>query len=83
MRLRDTQQIPPAERRHSNIDRELVELAHRTGQPQSTWARVAPVARQGLLARLRTTKARQVHAQTQAFRQQLAQALSPDRQAPR
>ena len=36
MRLRDLGEIPPAERRVGAVDRELLELAQRTGQPLAT-----------------------------------------------
>jgi hypothetical protein len=78
MHLRDTGAIPPADRRAGDIDRDLIELAHRTGQPQSTWTHVRPVVRTSILAELRATDARIAHAETQAFREQIAQAITPE-----
>jgi hypothetical protein len=83
MRLRDAQQIPPAQRHVGELDRELAELAHRTGQPLATLTRVRAEVRAGILAHLRAAEARQARAQTQAFHEQLAQALNPDHQPPR
>jgi hypothetical protein len=83
MRLRDTAAIPPADRRGRELDRDLTELAHRTGQPQATWAHVRPELRAGILAELRATDARQARAETQAFREHIAQTITtPGRNAP-
>jgi hypothetical protein len=83
MRLRDTGAIPPADRRGRELDRDLIELAHRTGQPQATWAHVRPALRAGILAELRATDARQARAETQAFREHIAQTITtPGRNAP-
>jgi len=82
MHLRDIGAIPPAERRAGDIDRDLIELAHRTGQPQRTWAHVPRGVRTGILAELRAIDARTAHAETQAFREQIAQAITPNRSAP-
>jgi hypothetical protein len=80
MHLRDSGAIAPADRRHAGeIDRDLIELAHRTGQPHSTWAHVPDHVRTGILADLRAADARTAHAETQAFREQIARAITPDR----
>jgi hypothetical protein len=82
MHFRDTGAIPPADRRAGELDRDLIELARRTGQPLAALAHVRPEVRAGILAGLRATEARNARAETQAFHEQIARAISPDQQAP-
>ncbi len=74
MALRHLGEIPPAVRRPvpSNDQRELAELAHRTGQPLGVLVRLAPGYRQAWLARLRVQEAQQAWREVLAFKAQLA-----------
>jgi hypothetical protein len=73
MALRHQRQIPPAARRpvRSDDQREVAELAHRTGQPLGVLARLAPAYRQAWLARLRAEEAQRAQQDVLAFKAQL------------
>jgi len=73
MALRHQRQLDPAARRPALSDeqRELAELAHRTGEPLQTLARLAPSYRQSLLSRLRAGDARRAAREIIAFKAQL------------
>jgi hypothetical protein len=74
MALRYHGEIPPALRRPivSDDQRELEELAHRTGQPLGVLVHLASAYRQAWLARLRTEEAQQARREVLAFKAQLA-----------
>ncbi len=74
MALRHLGEIPPAVRRTvlSDDQREVAELAHRTGQPLGVLVRLAPAYRQAWLARLRVQDAQQAWREVLAFKAQLA-----------
>ncbi len=74
MALRHHGEIPPAVRQQVRSDdqRELAELAHRTGQPLGVLVRLAPGYRQAWLARLRVQEAQQAWREVLAFKAQLA-----------
>lgn len=75
MALRHQRQIPRAERRPTLSDeqRELAELAHRTGQPQRSLARLGEEFRRGWLAQLRVQEAEQARREALAFKARLAE----------
>jgi hypothetical protein len=74
MALRHQRQIPPAARRpvRSDDQREVAELAHRTGQPLGVLTRLAPAYRQAWLAGLRAEEAKRAQQDVLAFKARLA-----------
>ena len=82
MALRHQRQIPPAARRpvRSDDQREVAELAHRTGQPLGVLARLAPAYRQAWLARLRAEEAQRAQQDVLAFKAQLQRITDERRQ---
>jgi hypothetical protein len=74
MALRHQRQIPPAARRpvRSDDQREVAELAHRTGQPLGVLTRLAPAYRQAWLAGLRAEEAQRAQQDVLAFKARLA-----------
>ena len=74
MSLRHHGEIPPAVRRAvlSDDQREVAELAHRTGQPLGVLVRLAPGYRQAWLARLRVQEAQRARREIVAFKAQIA-----------
>jgi hypothetical protein len=74
MALRYEGKLDPAVRRPapSEEQRELGELAHRTGQPTRLLARLAPVHRQAWLMQLRCEDAQRARREIIAFKQQIA-----------
>jgi len=74
MALRHQRQLDPAARRPTASDpqRELAELAHRTGQPASALARLTPADRQSWLQRLRREDAQRARREIIAFKDRLA-----------
>jgi len=79
MALRHQRQLDPAARRRAPTEqqRELSELAHRTGQPTSQLARLSPTYRQTWLAQLRAEDAQRARAEIIAFKHKLAN-ITPD-----
>jgi hypothetical protein len=73
MALRQQHQIPPAARRTPLTDdqRELAELAHRTGEPFGLLARLSPDYRRAWLVQLRTEEARRAQQDILAFKARL------------
>jgi hypothetical protein len=73
MALRHERQIPPMARRPTPTDdeRELAELAHRTGEPFGLLARLSPDYRRAWLVQLRTEEAQRARADILAFKAQL------------
>ena len=67
-------ELPPAVRRAvlSDDQREVAELAHRTGQPLGVLVRLAPGYRQAWLARLRVQEAQRAWREIVAFKAQIA-----------
>jgi hypothetical protein len=74
MALRHQDKLQPAARRPApgEPQRELAELAHRTGQPVSLLSRLSPAYRQAWLARLRSQDARRAWREIIAFKDQIA-----------
>jgi hypothetical protein len=74
MALRHQGKLDPAARRSpaSAQQRELGELAHRTGQPVSVLARISPGYRQAWLAQLRGDDAQRARREILAFKAQIA-----------
>ena len=74
MALRHQDKLQPAARRPapSEPQRELAELAHRTGQPVSLLSRLSPAYRQTWLARLRGEDAQRAWREIIAFKDQIA-----------
>src|SRR5450755_2512652 len=74
MALRHQRQISPAARRpvRSDDQREVAELAHRTGQPLGVLTRLAPAYRQAWLAGLRAQEAQRAQQDVLAFKARLA-----------
>ncbi len=74
MALRHQGKLDPAARRSpaSAQQRELGELAHRTGQPVSLLARISPGYRQAWLAQLRGDDAQRSRREILAFKDQIA-----------
>ncbi len=74
MALRHQRQIPPADRRpvRSDDQRQVAELAHRTGEPVSLLLRLSPVYRQSWLAQLRRSEADRTRREMVAFRAEIA-----------
>ena len=74
MALRHQRQLAPAARRPAASDpqRELAELAHRTGQPASVLARLTSAYRQSWLERLRCEDAQRARREIIAFKDRLA-----------
>jgi hypothetical protein len=72
--LRHQDKLQPAARRPaaSEPQRELAELAHRTGQPISQLGRLTPAYRQAWLARLRQHDAQRAWREIIAFKEQIA-----------
>ena len=78
MALRHQRQLAPAARRPaaSDQERELAELAQRTGHPTSVLARVSPAYRQSWLVQLRRDDADRAQHEITAFKAQLASITS-------
>ena len=74
MALRYQRKLQPAARRPQPDEqqRELSELAHRTGQPASLLSRLSPAYRQTWLAQLRREDAQRARAEIMAFKHKLA-----------
>lgn len=74
MALRHHEEIPPAVRRPVLTDdqRELAELAHRTGEPVSLLLRLSPAYRQSWLAQLRRSEADRARREMIAFKAEIA-----------
>jgi hypothetical protein len=82
MALRHHGAIPSAVRRPvlSDDQREVAELAHRTGEPLGVLVRLAAGYRQAWLARLRVQEAQEAGRELLAFKAQLAEILRDDGQ---
>ena len=83
MALRHQRQIPPADRRpvYSDEERELLELAHRTGQPLRTLTRLSDGFRRGWLAQLRAREAERARREAAEFKARLARISEQHRPA--
>ena len=79
MALRYQGKLQPAARRPQPDEqqRELSELAHRTGQPANLLSRLSPAYRQAWLAQLRGEDAQHARAEIMAFKHMLAN-ITPD-----
>jgi hypothetical protein len=79
MALRHQGKLDPAVRRPppSAQQRELGELAHRTGQPTSQLARLSPAYRQAWLVQLRQHDAQRAWHEIIAFKQHIATITEP------
>jgi hypothetical protein len=82
MALRHHREIPLAVRGpvRTGDQRELAELAHRTGQPLGVLARLAPSYRHAWLAQLRVREAQQAWRDVLAFKAQLQRIADQGRQ---